>query len=402
MKHFFLKSSVAIVCFLVSNNIFSQTAEWRLVRDSYSNVDPDGAGLAIGSVVFGIDVRAVGGDITDITQASVGFSYQSASALIPTGVGVGPGCTANANAPANVLMGPAFAASGFSYTQASQCTPLTTNTGGQTFNRTAAGTIDNATLQFNLTTAMSWTRMLTITLWTTGAVAGPEGGYAMIHSGEGGTPGELTSYNITQSLFTSIVVNSASFITPIPLGTGTLPVTFTNYDVKCTDKGAILTWATSTEQNSDKFEIQRSVNGTDWTTIGAVPAAGNSNSSRTYQYLDLNSGAAVYRIRQVDLDGRFIYTATRQTNCKASQFDVVLYPVPAKDNLAVVIRSDKAVRTDLQIVDMKGSVLRRIPTQINSGNTNINIVVTELPVGQYLLRSADPAININKKFTIIR
>lgn len=181
-----------------------------------------------------------------------------------------------------------------------------------------------------------------------------------------------------------------------------LPVNFSSYDAKCYEKGAMLTWSTATEQNSDRFEVQRSENGTDWSTIGSVKAAGNSNAARNYQYLDLNGGAAYYRLRQVDLDGRFIYTDIKRTNCKNGAFDVVIYPVPAKDNLTVVIKSDKSVRTDLRIVDMTGKVVQIIPTQINSGNNTINLNVSKLASGQYILGSSDPALQLNNKFTILR
>jgi hypothetical protein len=186
------------------------------------------------------------------------------------------------------------------------------------------------------------------------------------------------------------------------LGSSVLPVTFSGYDVKCNDKGALITWSTATEQNSDRFEIQRSENGIDWITVDKVTAAGNSNANRSYQYLDLKGGAFFYRIRQVDIDGRFTYTTIKRTDCKAGQFDVVLYPVPAKDKLTVVIKADRAVRTDLQIIDMSGKTVSRIPTQVNSGNNTINLNVANLPAGQYILVSSDATLQLNKKFTILR
>jgi hypothetical protein len=188
----------------------------------------------------------------------------------------------------------------------------------------------------------------------------------------------------------------------IPSSSGTLPVTFSSYDVKCTDKGVALTWATATEQNSSRFEIQRTENGNDWVTIDNVLAAGNSSDNRSYQYLDLKGGFAQYRIKQVDNDGRFVYTAIKRTNCKQSEFDVLLYPVPAKDNITVVVKSDRAVRTDLQILDMNGRVVRRVSAQINKGNTNVNLNVSALPAGQYMLSGSESSLQINKKFTIVR
>lgn len=194
----------------------------------------------------------------------------------------------------------------------------------------------------------------------------------------------------------------ARLVTPVALGAGTVPVIFTAFDARCSDKGTTLTWSTATEQNSDRFDVERSDNGTDWYKIGAVAAAGNSNANRNYQYLDLKGGSAFYRLRQVDLDGRFITTNVKRTACKAGQFDVVIYPIPAKDNLTVVIKSDRAVKTDLRVVDMAGKVVRVIPTQINSGNNTININVSQLSSGQYILGSSDPSLQLNNKFTILR
>ncbi|MFZ1533006.1 MAG: T9SS type A sorting domain-containing protein, partial [Chitinophagaceae bacterium] len=186
------------------------------------------------------------------------------------------------------------------------------------------------------------------------------------------------------------------------VGNVTLPVQLTNYDVKCNDKGALIKWSTATEQNSDRFEIQRSTNGNDWVTVDNVAAAGNSTSDKNYQYLDIYGGTAFYRIRQVDADGRFTYTAIKTTNCKAGQFDITLYPVPAQDNLNVVIKSDRTVKTDLQVLDMTGKIVQRTIIQINKGNNNIVLDINKLPGGQYLLVSSDPAVLINKKFTIVR
>ncbi len=204
--------------------------------------------------------------------------------------------------------------------------------------------------------------------------------------------------------------NGASTV-PVNNGTGvvattsnlvSLPVTISGYDVKCNDKGALLTWSTSSEQNSDRFEIQKSTNNTDWVVIDNVSASGNSAVQRNYQYQDLNGGSALYRIRLVDRDGQYVYSAIKQTNCKASQFDISLYPVPARDKITVVIRSDKSVKTVLQMIDMSGRIVNRTETQVNSGNNNIELNVSKLPAGQYMLTSSDPSIVINKKFTVAR
>ncbi len=389
-----------LAIFSLQVNSFAQSDfEWRLTNATFNATDPDGAGPATGSVSFTMQLRTrLAAASIPITAMTTGFCWQFAAAMLPTGPAPIPTCGTNSILqPSNITISSSFP--GYTFNNINQCSGVVNfTTGGQTFNRRAVGTIDGGA---DVTITNAWVDVYTVTLWSLGAST-PRAGYVVINSSNAGTPGPFSNYDISDALATPYDANSLTFTTPLALVAGTLPVTFTNYDVRCNDKGALLTWATATEQNSQKFEIQRSTNSTDWVTIDNVAAAGNSNSLKSYQYLDLKGGNAFYRIRQVDIDGRFVYTAIKQTNCKASQFDVALYPVPATDKLTVTIRTDRAVRTELQIVDMAGKTVHRVPTQINSGNNNINLNVANLPAGQYMLVSGDPAIEINKKFTIMR
>jgi hypothetical protein len=136
--------------------------------------------------------------------------------------------------------------------------------------------------------------------------------------------------------------------------------------------------------------------------VDKVDAAGNSAIARQYQYLDLEGGNVQYRLRQVDIDGKSTFTAIRRTSCEGKSFSSTLYPVPARDKMTLVVRSDRAATTNLQILDMNGRVVKQIRTNINNGNTNIIIDVNTLPQGEYMLLSTDPAVRITKKFTIAR
>lgn len=373
---------------------YSQDFEWRLANGAFNATDPDGVGPATGSVSFTLQIRTRLPAVTiPISGMSTGFVWQTANAILPTGVP----CANSVPQPSNISISPAFA--GYTYNNVNHCSgAVSFSTGGQLFDRRAVGTVDGG-LDVLITNA--WTDVFTVTLWSRN-LATPQAGFVALNSTNAGAPGPFSNYDISDALANVYDANSLTFTSPLPLIGGTLPVTFSGYDVKCNDKGALLTWSTATEQNSDRFEIQRSENGIDWITVDKVAAAGNSNANRSYQYLDLKGGASFYRIRQVDIDGRFTYTTIKRTDCKAGQFDVVLYPVPAKDKLTVVIKADRAVRTDLQIIDMSGKTVSRIPTQVNSGNNTINLNVANLPAGQYILVSSDATLQLNKKFTILR
>jgi len=66
-----------------------------------------------------------------------------------------------------------------------------------------------------------------------------------------------------------------------------------------------LTWQTATEVNNDYFELQRSVDGINFTTIGNIDGAGNSSSVLDYKHTDMGVSGAIlyYRLLQHDFDG---------------------------------------------------------------------------------------------------
>lgn len=136
--------------------------------------------------------------------------------------------------------------------------------------------------------------------------------------------------------------------------------------------------------------------------MGTVAAAGNSTADRNYQQIDLSGGTSLYRIKQIDKDGQFIYTDIVRTNCSIKNISSVIYPVPAKDILNVVIKSDHAVRTQLMVYDMQGKLVKRVDASILSGNNNFRINLNGLTSGDYMLRTNDAALPINKVFTIAR
>ena len=101
---------------------------------------------------------------------------------------------------------------------------------------------------------------------------------------------------------------NASRFSPVPL-----PVKFVGFTLSQKDRDVLVQWSTSEEYNANMYEVERSINGTDWNVIAYVTAAGNTTSLTNYSYRDKNitSKAAYYRIKQVDLDGRFSYTPVR-------------------------------------------------------------------------------------------
>jgi hypothetical protein len=379
---------IASVLLLLSFNVKAQVFEWRLVNAAFSAVDPDAGGLATGSATFKMQIHTVSGSVSGVSGISTGWNYQTANAMVPTS----PGCTILSN-PANVTLSPAFIGGGFAYTTVNQCNVILQSGGGQNFDRTVAGTLDGT----GITIGTAWVDVYTVTLWT---LNGSTGGYVSINSGAGGSPQPLSSYAVSDVGANEYVVNSLTFNTPLSLA-GAVPVTFSKFNAQCTGSGALITWSTENEINSSYYEIEKSINGTDWNAVAKVNAAGQSSTVRNYQQIDLASaGNSFYRIKQVDLDGKVSYTDVARTNCDTKLITSLIYPVPANDRLNVVIKSDRLLKTQLIIIDGIGQIVRKQDATILSGNNNFSFNLSNLAAGHYTIRSLDETLNLNKPFTI--
>lgn len=113
-------------------------------------------------------------------------------------------------------------------------------------------------------------------------------------------------------------------------------------------------WSTGSETNTDRFTVERSVDGMTWADIGELPAAGHSEDVRTYAFADRQPliGRSYYRIRQTDLNGSFSHTDIRSVERSISRpSDLIqLYPNPGNGRFRL---SDNDAVT-LTIFDMLG------------------------------------------------
>lgn len=106
----------------------------------------------------------------------------------------------------------------------------------------------------------------------------------------------------------------------------TLPVELISFSGKEVEEGRLLNWVTGSEVNNSHFDVQRSVNGIVWYTIGQVNGKGTSVDESKYGFLDSDEidGPVYYRLKQVDFDGEYAYSETLTFKSKqAISVDIV-------------------------------------------------------------------------------
>ena len=111
-----------------------------------------------------------------------------------------------------------------------------------------------------------------------------------------------------------------------------LPVTFIGFEAKKTVGGIALNWKVGGEENVNRYEVERSTDGRNYTTLGTV----STTKSDNYSFVDGSSvTTAYYRIKNVDNDGRFKYsTVARLVNGK-SQIVIKAFPQPVMSQLTI-------------------------------------------------------------------
>lgn len=115
-----------------------------------------------------------------------------------------------------------------------------------------------------------------------------------------------------------------------------LPVTLTSFKAVKESATTFLKWSTTSESNSNHFEVQRSKNGKNWNKIGQVASNGESSDLKNYSFTDPTptAGENLYRLKMVDLDGTFAYSQIQSLTFEKN-IQAFAYPNPATDKLLI-------------------------------------------------------------------
>ncbi|MEZ4774689.1 MAG: T9SS type A sorting domain-containing protein [Bacteroidia bacterium] len=155
---------------------------------------------------------------------------------------------------------------------------------------------------------------------------------------------------------------------------------------------AEIQWGTTQEINNDYFVIERAVKGSigdTWSEVGRTEGAGTTDKATVYTFEDHNIPANAdgivlsYRIRQVDIDGRFSFSKTVELvlwgNDRAS---FAVYPNPTSSSLTLqaAIEGDQMLET-VRILSLTGQAVYE--TNPSAARWEETIDVSHLPKGLY-------------------
>ncbi|WP_454522503.1 Ig-like domain-containing protein [Dyadobacter jiangsuensis] len=135
-----------------------------------------------------------------------------------------------------------------------------------------------------------------------------------------------------------------------------LPVTLVEFKAVREGSQALLSWTTTSETNSDYFEVEHSKDAKNWRAIGKVESFGESAIRHAYTFVHagMAPGENYYRLKMVDKDQTYAYSGIR--NVESSITSLTTYPNPVSDKIFL---SDLAGRkiSRVTITNSSGTVI---------------------------------------------
>jgi hypothetical protein len=167
---------------------------------------------------------------------------------------------------------------------------------------------------------------------------------------------------------------------------GMLPLTWSYVKGELHDGESLLTWGTAQESNTRDFVIEHSIDGIQYTTVGSLPAAGNSATPLTYRFIHgrPSKGVNYYRIRQRDLDGRSTLSKVIVLLNNSNQRETIIAPNPVAGIVHLIEPAAVTVKK-AEVYDMKG----RLVLTENFGNQLKQVISLNLQginAGQYIIK----------------
>lgn len=170
------------------------------------------------------------------------------------------------------------------------------------------------------------------------------------------------------------------------------------------NKTAYLKWQTTAEENFDRFEVERSTDGSHWAGVGVVKSKGTGTTSiNNYSFTDLQPfrGQTFYRLKLVDANGQFQYSEIRTVTFKDFAEQFTISPNPARDKAVVTMQANSNFAATLRVIDFTGRTVRTQPVQLNAGMNQIEIAnAASLQNGMYVVQLVSGEMKISGKLLI--
>lgn len=192
--------------------------------------------------------------------------------------------------------------------------------------------------------------------WATGRAIGPD---------------SLSGYVTSNALTNNYSYDERRFT----LGTfskfNALPVKLLYFTAVADGNKVRMNWEVANEQETVKYEIEKSLTGTNFAKIGTVLSRQLSRSA----YVDFDNNPATgwnyYRLKIFDKSGNYTYSPIRPVKFEKGLEQVNIFPVPASTVLNIQLPSSYVNKVQMQVIGVDGKFISLIKPSTNTVVLNV-------------------------------
>ena len=160
-----------------------------------------------------------------------------------------------------------------------------------------------------------------------------------------------------------------------------LPVTFTSVKAYRQDKNINVEWRVENEMNMKQYEVEKSTDGNQFTTLTVKAASANGGRSAVYVIQDSKpvEGYNYYRVKSVDINGKTEYSSVVKVLMGSIKQDITIYPNPITDGMIhLQLMNQPEGKYGLRLVNKVGQVIlsRQIIMQQAAAQSLLNGILT--------------------------
>jgi len=167
-----------------------------------------------------------------------------------------------------------------------------------------------------------------------------------------------------------------------------LPVELISFSGFHSEKGNILQWQTASEFNTDHFSVEKSIEGNYFTEIASVAANGIAQLPSDYEYIDAIDLHSLdfYRLKMLDVDGRFSYSNVIDIASTQSFSSAEIFENPGSENILLQCSSSEGVTMEYYVFSIEGKLVKRQVMEMFCGTVIYTINVADLSPGIYFTK----------------
>ena len=172
-----------------------------------------------------------------------------------------------------------------------------------------------------------------------------------------------------------------------------LPVSLINFRGFLNNQSMSLVWSTATEIDNMGFDIEHSVDGRNWATLGFVSGQGSTIQQQDYsfEHADPKFGVNYYRLKQIDYDGNYEYSPIVVVDNRNANQKFEIFPNPSHDGaLSLRLQSTSRGEASLEVFDWTGLRVYKDSVRLEKGTMVWPVSMTTFPKGAYTARMELP------------